>query len=468
MLRRNAPEEPEWYRTATRSVLLAEEEGRTDSRKKILEQQRAYEQQQAQAAQLAQQQVQYQHQAQYQAQIAYQQAQHQAWLQQQQYSAHYVTTQAQLNPTPRPTLRTWLLSGVVALGTLALMFLLAISFGLSYGIVLTAVSLLAALIPLAIVTPIFLWLDRFEAEPWRYLLTAFLYGALVSTTIAGFINGLAMSFFGSFTDAESAYTLTAVISAPLGEESLKGLFLLVMWLVFRKQFNGFTDGLVYAGVVAAGFAFVENIQYFGEAYIRGGWDGPGGFGATFFMRGILTPFLHPMFTAMTGIGIGIAATSRALPVKFIAPFLGWCVAVLLHGLWNLAASSGGDEGVLVGLGVGFVCFVAFVSFVVWMRRREGRVIGAHLRPYADTGWISHEEVAMLASMKQRRMARTWAKYNRGPLGLKSMRGFQDTASELAMLRFRMINHRADLESLSRERVLLDSMTARRREFAGVG
>ena len=463
MLRRSTPEEPEWYRTATRSVLLAEETARTDSRQDILAQQQAYEQQQAMAAQMAQQQA-YAQQHAYQAQLAHQQAQHQAWLQQQQYSAHYVTAHAQVNPTPRPTLRTWLLSGVVALGTLFLALLVAVSFGYSYGIILTLLSGLAALIPLGIVLPLFLWLDRFEAEPWRYLLTAFLYGALFSTLVAGFFNGIALGIFGGMTDAESAQTLTAVISAPLTEETMKGLFILLMWLAFRKQFNGFTDGIVYAGVVAAGFAFVENIQYLGNAYVD---FGPQVFTGTFFMRGILTPFLHPMFTAMTGIGIGIAATSRALPVKFIAPFLGWCVAVLLHGLWNLAASSGG-EGVLVGLGVGFVCFVAFVSFVVWMRRREGRVIGDHLRPYADTGWISYEEVSMLASMKARRGARTWAKVYRGSGGLKSMRSFQDSASELALLRYRMINHVADQQSLFRERVLLDSMTARRREFAGVG
>ncbi len=462
MLRRSAPEEPEWYRTATRSLLLAEEEGRTDSRKKILEQQRAYEQQQAQAAQLAQQHHVHQQQA-YQAQVAYQQAQYQAWMQQQQYSAHYVTAQAQANPTPRPTLRTWLLGGVVAVGAFLLFLLTALGFGLSYGIVLTAVSLLAALIPLAIVTPIFLWLDRFEAEPWRYLLTAFLYGALFATLLAGFINGLAMGFFQTLTDKESAYTLTAVISAPLGEETLKGLFLLVMWFLFRKQFNGFTDGLVYAGIVAAGFAFVENIQYLSDAYVL---DGEAGFGATFVLRGLLTPFLHPMFTSMTGIGVGIAATSRSVPVKIFAPFIGWCTAVLLHGLWNLSGAAGA-LGLLVGLIVGFVCFVSFVGFLVWMRRREGRVIGEHLQAYAATGWISYEEVAMLASMKERRLARTWAKYNRGSMGVKSMRSFQDTASELALLRFRMNSTAADQQSLYRERVLLDSMTARRREFAGV-
>ncbi len=464
MLRRSAPEEePEWYRTATRSVLLAEETARTDSRQDVLAQQQAYEQQQAMAAQMAQQQA-YAQQHAYQAQLAHQQAQHQAWLQQQQYSAHYVTTHAQVNPTPRPTLRTWLLGGFVAVGALFLVLCFTLLYGFSFGIVLTLASLIAALIPLVLVTPIFLWLDRFEAEPWRYLVTAFLYGALVSTAGAIIINTLAGLYFQSVTDGESARTLTAVISAPLSEESFKGFFVLVMWLAFRKQFNGFTDGLVYAGIVAAGFAFTENIQYFAQAFMQAGAIG---FGGTFVLRGIATPFLHPMFTAMIGIGIGIAATSRSTAVKIVAPFLGWCAAVLLHGLWNLSASFG-LVGLIIGLAVGFVWFVGFVSFVVWTRKREGRVIGEHLMAYVDTGWISREEVGMLASMKARRGARTWAKFHRGPDGLKSMRSFQDSASELALLRFRMISQAADHESLFRERVLLDSMTARRREFAGVG
>ncbi len=190
-----------------------------------------------------------------------------------------------------------------------------------------------------------------------------------------------------------------------------------------------------------------------------------GFGWTFVLRGLVTPFLHPMFTSMTGIGIGVAAVSRSVPVKIIAPILGWCAAVLLHGLWNLSASTG-LVGLGIGLVVGFGAFVSFVCFVVWTRKREGRVIGQHLMAYVDTGWISGDEVGMLADMKARRQARQWAKYHRGPGGLSSMRSFQDCASELALLRFRMLSHEADPRSLERERVLLDSMTARRREFAG--
>ena len=39
----------------------------------------------------------------------------------------------------------------------------------------------------------------------------------------------------------------------------------------RREFDGVVDGVVYAGLVAAGFAFTENILYFG-ARVRGGRD----------------------------------------------------------------------------------------------------------------------------------------------------------------------------------------------------
>lgn len=454
MLRRGAPEEPEWYRTATRSIALAELQAQTDSRQQVLAQQQAYEAQQQAAMQAA---------AAQQANHAYaqQQAQHQAWLQQQQYTAHYVTAQAQTNPTPRPTLRTWLLGGIVVVASLVLMLIFALMWGLSFGIVLTLGSLVTALIPLMVVVPIFLWLDRFEAEPWRYLLTAFLYGALGSTFLAIVGNTIFGSILGSLFGAENQDVLTAVISAPLVEETTKGVFLLVMWWFMRREFNGLTDGIVYAGIVAAGFAFTENIQYFAVAAIDNGlW----GFLTTVGVRGA-TAFLHPMFTTMTGIGVGIAAVSRSTPVKIIAPILGWCAGVLMHGLWNLSASNG-LVGLVLGLAVGFIAFCGFVYFVIWTRRREGRVIGQHLMAYVDTGWISGDEVGMLASMKSRRAARRWAKFHRGPQGLQSMRSFQDCASELALLRFRQLSHVAEPKSLERERVLLDSMTARRREFVG--
>ena len=382
----------------------------------------------------------------------------------QRYSPQYVPTQAHTNPTVRPGLRTWLGGGAIGVVSLFLALLFALFIGYSSGVVATLMGLVFALIPLVIVLPIFLWLDRLEAEPWQYLVTAFLYGALGSTFLALFVSLFFDFFLIALTDPASADRLSGVLIAPPVEESFKGVFILIMWAVARKRFNGITDGIVYAGVVAAGFAFTENIMYLADALQRGGYVG---FAGTFFIRGILSPFGHPIYTSMTGIGIGIAATTRSAPLRFVAPVAGWSAGVVLHALWNFSVSFG-LIGLIVALGVYFVVFGCFVGFVVRTRFREAQIITEHLRPYVATGWLAPAELSMLSSMPQRRQARSWARQFGGPGRLKAMRAFQDTASELALLRFRMTRHFADPETLHRELVLLDSMTARRREFAGVG
>jgi hypothetical protein len=102
-----------------------------------------------------------------------------------------------------------------------------------------------------------------------------------------------------------------------------------------------------------------------------------------------------------------------------------------------------------------------------VRRREGRLIGQFLRPYADAGWLSPAEVTMLESMPRRREARAWARANTGRKGLAAMRGFQDAASELALLRRRMYHSAADEHAVAHERELLEALGARRAEFVGM-
>jgi RsiW-degrading membrane proteinase PrsW (M82 family) len=80
----------------------------------------------------------------------------------------------------------------------------------------------------------------------------------------------------------------------------------------RREFDGIIDGIVYAGIVAAGFAFTENILYFGRAFGEEAEMG-GSVLFTLILRGVLSPFAHPLFTSMTGIGAGLAANSAAPP-----------------------------------------------------------------------------------------------------------------------------------------------------------
>jgi RsiW-degrading membrane proteinase PrsW (M82 family) len=364
----------------------------------------------------------------------------------------------------RRALRGWLLAGLMVVGFALAAIVLAVYYGATLGLVTTLLAILLAALPLGIVIPTFLWLDRFEAEPTRYLVVAFLWGALVAAIAAAVFNtGANLAFQAATGTTTNAMLATAVFSAPLVEEASKGLLVLLVWRLRRREFDGIIDGMVYAGIVAAGFAFTENIQYLGLAFHEGGEQALTG---TFIARCLFTPFAHPMFTVLTGIGVGIAATTRNRALRVLAPLGGYLLAAMAHALWNLAAVTGGAGMVAVYVAVEVPIFVAFLGLAAWARRREGLLIGRYLSPYADAGWLSPSEVRMLSTMSGRRSARVWAKATGGRAALTSMRNFQDAASELALLRVRMHHSAADANALETEQELLRALTARRQEFAG--
>jgi protease PrsW len=372
--------------------------------------------------------------------------------------------QARASRTGRTALRRWLLSGFVVVGFLFAALVLVVYYGATLGVVTTVLAVLLAVLPLGIVIPTFLWLDRFEAEPARYLVVAFLWGALVAALIAGIFNtGANIAFQSATGNPDEAMLATAIFSAPLVEEASKGLLVLLIWWFRRREFDGITDGMVYAGIVAAGFAFTENIQYLGLAYQHGGGQALTG---TFIARCLFTPFAHPIFTVMTGIGIGIAASTRSRVLKVLAPIGGYLLAAMLHALWNLGAITGGQGMVATYIVVEVPIFLGFLVLVAWVRRREGRLIGRYLSPYADAGWLAPSEVTMLSTMSGRRAARMWAKAHGGRAALRAMESFQDASSELALLRARMHHSAADGRALEMERSLLETLSARRHAFLG--
>src|SRR5206468_7811081 len=108
------------------------------------------------------------------------------------------------------------------------------------------------------------------------------------------------SFGGALTQV--CGIVGSVGSVPIFEEGSKGVGLLILLLFFRRYFDDILDGIVFAGVIALGFATVENVQYYGGGLLAGGF---GGLILLFFLRGILSPFAHATFTSMTGIGCGI-------------------------------------------------------------------------------------------------------------------------------------------------------------------
>jgi protease PrsW len=348
-----------------------------------------------------------------------------------------------LSPGPLPThqrRRRHVLApvlGLVALGICGLLVLGIV--GSSIGTGAVVVGALCALLPVGPVVATFLWVDRWEPEPPRLLLLAFAWGACVAALTALVINSSAVVVLDQVLGRGSGDLLGAAAVAPFVEEAVKGLFLVGLLVLRRRELDGVVDGVVYAGLVAAGFAFTENILYFGRAFADGGLVGAsGGVVAVLLLRGVLSPFAHPLFTAMTGIAVGIAAGSRSPLVRVVAVAVGYLVAVALHALWNGAAAFLGGGGFLgVYATVMVPLFLALIGLVLWQRHRERRTIAAQLPGFARAGWIAPSEVELLASMAGRRAWVRTVRARSGRDAARAVTAYQAAVTELAFLQARI-------------------------------
>ena len=302
-----------------------------------------------------------------------------------------------------------------------LALLLGLGYLAEYGVGNTLAALVLAVAPVPLWVALSLWLDRFEEEPIRFLVKAFAWGALVSVFVAGIVNGVVQEATGS----ELA---SAVVSAPVIEEAMKGLALVLLFWQQRDEFDNVTDGLVYASMVGLGFAMTENVQYYGEAL------GDGTAAATVIARGLMSPFAHPLFTAMTGIGLGMARESHRPAVRVLAPLAGLGAAIALHATWNLSASTG------LFLPVYLVLMMPAFGVVLWVARRSARreaaLLREYLAPYVATGLVQPAELDELCAPGRRVRRALGVLVRRGPRAWQRRRRFRRAVAELAFHRWR--------------------------------
>lgn len=336
--------------------------------------------------------------------------------------------------TPRRQTVLLPVTGLVALAACGLT-LLAMSTA-RVGLLAELVGIVAALVPVGSIVAALLWIDRWEPEPARMLWLAFGWGASVAAITALLVNNTAAAVGDALLGHGSGDKVSAVISAPLFEEALKGVFVLGIMYFLRDEFDGVIDGVVYAGFVAAGFAFTENIYYFGRAFADHGFGDPGtgGVVTAFILRGVLSPFTHPLFTAMIGIGLGVAVRTSSRWLRVVAPLAGYLVAVLLHALWNAAATLGTPQTFLnVYFLVMVPIFIAGVFLVSWHRRREQRIVARALPAMVDRGWVDPANVKRLVTLTARRNWRVRAGRKQGRAASRAVGAYQAAVTELAFL-----------------------------------
>ncbi|MCW2801299.1 MAG: PrsW family intrarane metalloprotease [Aeromicrobium sp.] len=319
-------------------------------------------------------------------------------------------------------------------------------------------SILYAIAPLPLVWFVYWWLDRYEPEPRRYKFAAFVWGGVVAVAIA-----LALEVWIQNTWNLSDKT-TASFVAPLAEEPAKCLFLLLTFVRARRVIDGFLDGLIYAGMVGVGFAFVENIGYYASSYL-GSPDiqvaGAQGVTTTFIVRGVFSPFAHPLFTSAFGIAIGLAVTRKSKVAKVALVIGGLAVSATLHGLWNSSLSFGGGTGFLIVYLVLAVVLALTAVVAIIARVRQVRTLERSLSYVAERGWIHPAEIPYLSRFGYRKAARRYAKEHYGKDSAAIVRRYQRLATEMAFLHDAMMSGRSIPHGVERTYRLLDAMYALR-------
>ncbi|ANB07207.1 hypothetical protein SAM40697_3249 [Streptomyces ambofaciens] len=330
------------------------------------------------------------------------------------------------------------------------------------------VGLGLAVLPVPLLIAAFRWLDRVEPGPWRTLLFCFAWGACAAALIAIVANSFATRWIATATaDPSGADTLGATVIAPVVEESAKAAAVLLVFVFRRRDFTGIVDGVVVAGVTATGFAFTENILYLGTAFGTDQLTGGSGIAsvtaATFFVRIVMSPFAHPLFTVLTGIGFGIAALSagRHRGRRALLPLTGLLLAMGVHALWNGSAAFGEYGFFAVYAAFMLPSFGLLTWLVIWTRQRELATVRAELPAYVMAGWLSPAEPQALGSMRARRIARQHARRHAGKEAARTVARYEAYATSLAFLRQRGRRGRAGADFVVRERELLEALWQRR-------
>jgi RsiW-degrading membrane proteinase PrsW (M82 family) len=255
-----------------------------------------------------------------------------------------------------------------------------------YGNMLSAAALAFPAVLVYMTVPRLL--DRYDPEPAWALAMVFVWGAVAACGVSGVINTVVGEIFGE--------AVSAVLSAPLVEEFMKGLAVAGMFYFWRREFDGVVDGIIYATFVALGFAAVENVIY----YARAARQGETALTGLFILRGVITPWAHPLFTAMTGIGFGVSRETATGVLRWMAPFLGYAAAVFLHFVWNGSAVFSAAVHVpivLILLPLWFLFVAAFLGMVIVLVRRRGRIIRANLQDEVLLGTVTPEEFELVGS-----------------------------------------------------------------------
>jgi len=318
----------------------------------------------------------------------------------------------------------------------------------------------AAAPTLAVLSLLFVLVDRYRPQRLWVWLLALTWGGSVACGASLFLNEwasarLAVMWWEPGYDSARL----AVFIAPFVEEASKATVLFLIAIVDRGRITRRVSGIALAGLTAVGFAFTENIIYYGRVLVYGSYQASMGevmavLHQYVLARGVQYCFGHPLFTMMTGLGLAIACRHRSKIVRVVAPIAGYLTAAFLHMSFNtIVTQELVDPTVSDYLYMLVLLPLVFVmaGLAVTWSRRQGGLIAQRLTDYVVMGWLPPTYPALFSRWWTRTKAILASPWHGN---IVSTIRLQNAVTELAFLRDAITRGIADSGAAWREHELL--------------
>jgi RsiW-degrading membrane proteinase PrsW (M82 family) len=373
----------------------------------------------------------------------------------------------------RASRRKHLIRAGVLLGLGTLLWLLVIDifvFTQAAGPGVAAICALACLPTTAFGLFVVRRMDRNEKEPWRLVLVAAAWGAIVATSLVIWAETIWDQVAQQTLVPGPGLDASTAFSAGLLEELAKGLAVVLLFLVMRNDFDDVVDGIVYGAAVGMGFNFLESIAYMTNLYAIFSPDGLGWYAAGFqwYGRQVLGLFFgHATYTAFIGAGLGIARQLPNKRQKAFAIVSGFLVAIAGHFSWDAWVQFFPIDNTLFGLVEMHLRTLimtgpftaAVIALLIFGIRYEAMGLVDQFRKEAATGAgaILPDDVPILASPWRRLKQRLRALQRGGLRAYLEVARLQTAQLDLAMERWHRERQEIDMpleaEDALRQRVI---------------
>jgi RsiW-degrading membrane proteinase PrsW (M82 family) len=245
------------------------------------------------------------------------------------------------------------------------------------------------------------WFDRYDREPVRLVVGVFLWGAVAAPVVA--VAGSAALGVGLHLGP------TAMVCwiGPVVEELAKAAGV-VLVVLFSKEFDNPTDGLVYGTAAGLGFAATENLVY---GVAGAGAPVIGGTVMLVLVRTVSAAGIHAVASGTFGGFLGVAYLSRNRLERLTWSCCGLTTAVAIHAGWNflmLRLESAADPIPLTRwLVVVPLLYALYIVALFVFLRSEQRVLRTELAEEVELEVLPTWVLEVIPSYRRRIRSEWW-------------------------------------------------------------